>query len=234
MPAFAKTLPVPYFTQPTSITCQSTVLKMMATYLEEHVVFQSNGAAQREIRDIWKDVNEDPKRPSRIRNAHANVKWWLERHFPSLRFEYIQTKREDQAVESIVRFIYGGFPVLVSVSQERVAGHIILVVGYANYLPNVSKPNLELIVHDPYGSFDPTLLSTLCGNETLARRRVDARRWRARTRPFESSAAPVAGTKANRRFPVGHVFPVVSITMTTAPTLPEVLHGPRPRSRTDQ
>jgi hypothetical protein len=165
MPAFAKTLRVPYFTQPTSITCQSTVLKMMATYLEEHVVFQSTGAAEREIRDIWKDVNEDPKRPSRTRNAHANMKWWLERHFPSLRFEYIQTKREDQAVESIVRFIDGGFPVLVSVSHERVAGHIILVVGYANYLPNVSNPDLELIVHDPYGSFDPTLLSTLFGSK---------------------------------------------------------------------
>jgi hypothetical protein len=165
MPAFAKTLPVPYFAQPTSITCQSTVLKMMANYIEQHVVFQSTGAADREIRSIWKDINEDPKRPTTVRNAHANMKWWLERHFPSIRFEYIQTKREDQAVEAIVRFIDGGFPVLVSVSHERVAGHIILVIGYANYLPNVSNPDFELVVHDPYGSFDPTLLSTLFGTK---------------------------------------------------------------------
>ena len=92
------------------------------------------------------------------------MKWWLERHFPSLRFHYIQTKRKDQAIEAIVRFIDGGFPVLVSVSHERVAGHIILVTGYANYLPNTSNPTLALIVHDPYGSFDPTLLETLFGS----------------------------------------------------------------------
>jgi hypothetical protein len=165
MPAVSKTLSVPYFAQPTPKTCQSTVLKMMANYLEQHVVYQSTGAADREILDIWKDINEDPKRPSPARNAHANMKWWLERHFPTLRFEYIQTKREDQAIEAIVRFIDGGFPVLVSVSHERVAGHIILVVGYANYLPNVSNPDLALVVHDPYGSFDPTLLSTLFGTK---------------------------------------------------------------------
>ena len=34
-------LPVPYFTQPTGITCQSTCLKMIATYLEQSVVRQS-------------------------------------------------------------------------------------------------------------------------------------------------------------------------------------------------
>ena len=38
MAGLSKNLSVPYFTQPTPITCQSTVLKMMSSYLEQHVV----------------------------------------------------------------------------------------------------------------------------------------------------------------------------------------------------
>jgi hypothetical protein len=161
----SRSLHVPYFTQPTSITCQSTVLKMMAAYIEQNVSFQSTGAAAREIGDIWKDINENPRRPSTARNAHVNMKWWLESHFPSIRFEYVQTNREDQALETIVRFIDRGFPVLVSVSHAQVAGHIVLVTGYANYEPGVSSSEFELIVHDPYGRFDPSLLSNLFGNK---------------------------------------------------------------------
>jgi len=160
-----RTLTVPYFTQPTPITCQSTVLKMMATYLEQEVVFQSTAAGSRQIVDIWKDINQDPKRPSKVRNAHANMKWWLEQHFPTLKFEYIQTSREDRAIEAIVRFVDAGFPVLVSVSHARVKGHIILVTGYSNYSPGVSSPDFELIVHDPYGRFEPVLLSKEFGRK---------------------------------------------------------------------
>jgi hypothetical protein len=163
MAGLSKTLPVPYFTQPTGITCQSTVLKMMAAYIEQNVVLQSTGAGDRAIPDIWKDINEDPKRPVKTRNAHANMKWWLERHFPSVPFQYLHTDREDRAIEAIIRFIDRGFPVLVSVSHERVKGHIILVTGYANYVPNVSSAEFELIVHDPYGRFDPSLLSNVFG-----------------------------------------------------------------------
>ena len=54
---------MPYFAQPTGVTCQSTVLKMIATYLEQNVVYQSTGAADRAIQDIWKDINEGPNRP---------------------------------------------------------------------------------------------------------------------------------------------------------------------------
>jgi hypothetical protein len=61
----SKILDVPYFTQPTGVTCQSTVLKMMATFLEQNVVLASTGAAQRNILDIWKDVNEDPTAQSK-------------------------------------------------------------------------------------------------------------------------------------------------------------------------
>jgi hypothetical protein len=72
-------LPVPYFTQPTGITCQSTCLKMIATYLEQSVVRQSTGGGAREIQEIWKDINESQQRPVKMRNAHANMKWWLEK-----------------------------------------------------------------------------------------------------------------------------------------------------------
>jgi hypothetical protein len=163
MAGASRTLPVPYFTQPTGNTCQSTVLKMMSAYLEQNVVFQSTGAGGRMILDIWKDINQDPKRPVKVQNAHANMKWWLEQHFPGLKFEYTQTTREDRALEAIVGFINGGFPVLVSVSHERVAGHIILVVGYVNYTPGISSADFGLVVHDPYGRFDPSLLSTVFG-----------------------------------------------------------------------
>jgi hypothetical protein len=138
---------------------------MMASYIEQNVVFQSTGAAAREIPDIWKDINEDPNRPVKARNAHTNMKGWLERHFPTRKFKYIQTKGESEAIESIVRFIDGGFPVLVSVSHARVDGHIILVTGYANYEPAISSEDFELIVHDPYGRFDPWLLSTIFGGK---------------------------------------------------------------------
>ena len=154
-----RTLPVPYLTQPTPYTCQSTVLKMMAMYLEQNVVFQSTTGGSRRIVDIYKDINEGTKRPVQEKNAHANMKWWLEQHFPSLKFQYIRTTREDKAIEGIVGFIDRGYPVLVSVSHARVKGHIILVTGYANYSPGVSDPNFELVVHDPYGEFDPVLFS---------------------------------------------------------------------------
>jgi hypothetical protein len=158
----SRQLDVPYFAQPTGITCQSTVLKMFAAYLEQVVLLQSTGAAERAITDIWKDLNEDSKRPVKARNAHANMKWWLERRF-RFRFEYTQTQDEARAVEDIVGFVDGGFPVLMSVSHARVAGHIILVIGYSNYTPGMSSTDFELIVHDPYGAFDPTLLSRLFG-----------------------------------------------------------------------
>lgn len=156
-------LPVPYFLQPTDDTCQSTVLKMMASYLEQSVIRQSTGAADREILDIWKDVNESPQRPSKARNAHANMKWWLQSHFPSLQFEYLTLADESLALEKIIGFIDARMPVLMSVSHARVAGHIILVVGYENYMPLSSTANFDLVVHDPYGRFDPSLLSKSYG-----------------------------------------------------------------------
>jgi hypothetical protein len=156
-------LPVPYFMQPTNNTCQSTCLKMMATYFEQHVVIQSTGGGSRDILDIWKDINESSDRPVKLRNAHANMKWWLERHFPTLQFEYLTLTDAGRALEKIVTFLNAGMPVLVSVSHARVDGHIILVVGYENYTPLASTPDFDLVVHDPYGRFDPSLLSKSYG-----------------------------------------------------------------------
>jgi Peptidase_C39 like family len=134
-----RTLPVPYLTQPTPYTCQSTVLKMMAMYLEQNVVFQSTSGGYRRIVDIYEDINTGTKRPVQHENAHANMKWWLEQHFPSLKFEYIRTTREDKAIEAIVGCIDRGYPVLVSVSHARVKGHIILVTGYAPTIRRASR-----------------------------------------------------------------------------------------------
>jgi hypothetical protein len=159
----SRVLQVPYFAQPTGITCQSTCLKMMATYLERAVAIQSTGAGAREILDIWKDINESKDRPVKARNAHANMKWWLERYFPLLRFEYHTTTDEVRACEKVIEFINFGIPVLMSVSHARVEGHIILVVGYENYVPMVSTADFHLVVHDPYGKFDPSLLSSMYG-----------------------------------------------------------------------
>jgi hypothetical protein len=136
---------------------------MMASYLEQHVVLQSTGAAARDIGAIWKDVNETKDRPVNVRNAHANLRWWLERHFPSLRFEYFTLTDEGAALERIVKFIDGGVPVLVSVSNALTSGHIVLVVGYEGYQQGLSSTDFHLVVHDPNGRFDPSLLSTMFG-----------------------------------------------------------------------
>jgi hypothetical protein len=93
------------------------------------------------------------------------MKWWLEQHFPSLAFQYTPFTSEVLALESIVQSIDSDFPVLVSVSHARVAGHIILVIGYENYLPKLSSGDFHLVVHDPYGKFDPVLLSNLYGGK---------------------------------------------------------------------
>ena len=161
----SRVLQVPYFAQPTGITCQSTCLKMMASYLERAVAFQSTGAGAREILDIWKDINESKERPVKVKNAHSNMKWWLERHFPSLHFEYHTIMDETRACEKIIEFIKFGMPVLMSVSHARVEGHIILVVGYENYVPMMSTADFHLVVHDPYGKFDPSLLSSTYGSK---------------------------------------------------------------------
>lgn len=52
---------------------------------------QSTGAADRDIIDVWKDINQDPKRRVKVLNAHANMKWWLEA--TSLRSDFTTSRR---------------------------------------------------------------------------------------------------------------------------------------------
>ncbi|MFN8651512.1 MAG: C39 family peptidase [Gemmatimonadales bacterium] len=162
----AKQLPVPYFTQPTDNTCQSTVLKMFATYLERSVLQVSGGAEALKPTDIYKTINGDPKRPNqKFTNAHANMKWWLEQRFPTLPFQYVTTALEYEAIDRIVAFIDNGYPVLVAVSHANVQGHIVLVIGYEGYYPTMSSTEFKLIMHDPYGAFDPSLKAKLWGKQ---------------------------------------------------------------------
>src|SRR5262249_49964779 len=154
----------------------STVLRMYAEYLERYMLFQSTGAGQREIRDIWNDINTsqgqnpDP-RPVSVLNSHDNMMWWLEKSFSRLKFKKFQTRLPAQALSQIVRSIDRGFPLMASVSHQRVPGHIILIVGYTGYRPDASFANdtmsfataVRLVVHDPYGAFDPSLNSNLWG-----------------------------------------------------------------------
>jgi Peptidase_C39 like family len=159
----SKILPVPYFAQPTDVTCQSTCLKMMAAYLERSVVLESTGAATCGVQEIWQDINTGAKRPVQATNNHKNMQWWLQARFPTLKFEYLESVREDRALQEIIHYIDGDFPVIVSVSHSNVDGHIILAVGYENYEPNLSSPDFKLVVHDPYGRLDPSLQSPFFG-----------------------------------------------------------------------
>jgi len=59
-------------------------------------------------------------------------------------------ERRTQAIDNIVRFINGGFPVLVAVSYMNAEGHS-------------SSVDFKLVVHDPYGQFDLALKSKLFG-----------------------------------------------------------------------
>ncbi|MBK8482509.1 MAG: hypothetical protein IPL40_15315 [Proteobacteria bacterium] len=157
-------LPVPYFVQPTPITCQSTCLKMMGAYLDEQEGRASGakrGVCALPIQGIWEELNApkgEDRRPSKLRNAHLNLKWWLEQRFlPRTRFVYWREPDQRVALAKIVRFIDGGVPVLVRVSHSRVRGHIVLIIGYENYAPALEDLTARLLVHDPYGRFDPGL-----------------------------------------------------------------------------
>jgi hypothetical protein len=159
-------LEVPYFAQPTGNTCQATCLKMMASYLEQTRAGSSTGALSLNILEINKDVNESEDRPDKkYRNSHANLRWWLERRFPTVTFFYDSFSKKSKALKKIIEFIDGDRPVLVSVSHANVEGHIILVVGYENYSEKDAGSDFNIVVHDPYGRFDPTLRSKTFGGK---------------------------------------------------------------------
>jgi hypothetical protein len=158
----ARILDVPYFTQPSPITCQSTCLKMFAKYLEQRMQMSSAGA-EKSVYEIWKEINEDPERPSKVRNSYENFSWWLQKYFGSRRFEVKSSRSVDEAIQLVVRYIDHGYPVMVSTNHSRTDGHIILVVGYENFEPSMSSARVNFVCHDPYGKFNPALGSKLFG-----------------------------------------------------------------------
>jgi len=161
-----KILDVPYFAQPTSVTCQSTCLKMFAEYMERKMLMSSRGAAKT-VNEIWKEINEDPNRPSKTKNSYDNFRWWLQKYFSPLGFEVKSSKSTDEAIRLMVRYIDHGYPVMVSTNHSRTDGHIILVIGYENFDPSMSSPAVKFVCHDPNGKFNPGLQSKLFGKRKL-------------------------------------------------------------------
>jgi hypothetical protein len=154
----SKVLDVPDLVQPDPTWCQSTILEMMAMHIENSVIFASTGGADTPISSIWKEISQSPERPEKARNAHKNMVWWLEKRYdPPPKFSYLTTHFIDPAIDSVVRFIDGGFPIIASVSHQAVKGHIILIVGDEGYEAMACSAGLHFVVHDPYGRFDPTL-----------------------------------------------------------------------------
>lgn len=152
-------LPVPYFIQPDGGTCQSTVLKMIAAYIDRK---RGQPVQNRVIHQIKTSINSDPGRPSLLHNAWANFNWWLQREFTDMQFQMDTTNDVVRAAKIIRDSIDAGSPVLVSTNQNMLSsGHIILVVGVMRLegsqllepLPGPLGQNFVFICHDPFGRF---------------------------------------------------------------------------------
>ena len=163
-----KILDVPYFTQPTGVTCQSTCLKMFAAYLARRR-WMTSAADSMSIDAIWKEINTGTERPDQAQNSYRNMAWWLTKNFAPPEFGVWSTKVVEEAVAHIIRAIDANYPVMVSTNHARTDGHIILVVGYEGNAPNQCDPKLlselKFICHDPYGQFNPQLGSKHWGKK---------------------------------------------------------------------
>lgn len=159
-----KVLPVPYFIQPTAITCQSTVLKMVAAYLDQYL---NKNVKYRNVLKIWRTINKSANRPIKMRNHYLNMKQWLENEFPNIfDFPMKRTVNPKKAVSLVIKIINAGFPVIASTNHTRTKGHVILIIGYklnysrSEYSRSVhNEHNTLFVCHDPYGRFDPRLKS---------------------------------------------------------------------------
>ena len=148
-------LDVPYLTQPTSITCQSTCLKMYGMYLASLSAISSPVDVM-SILAIWKEINEGQGRPSQERNAYVNMAWWLHKYFSQFDFSVASTKNPDEAMARVVKSVDAKYPVIVSTNHSATDGHIILIVGYTGSWRGASS-NVNFVCHDPYGRFNPAL-----------------------------------------------------------------------------
>lgn len=153
----SKVLEVPYKTQPNNYSCQSTCLKMMAMYHD------MSSTKDKSIESIYKEINDGEARPIKQKNAWDNIVWWLNLYNDAPSFSLVKTKNEVEAIEYIVKCINNNSPVIISTNNFKTKGHLVLIVGYTNYIANQSNPNLRFICHDPYGQFFPELHSDLYG-----------------------------------------------------------------------
>lgn len=152
-----KILDVPYKTQPNNYSCQSTCLKMMSMY------FEMEDTETKSIETIYNEINVGNSRPVPQKNNWINLAWWLNKHSENPLFSIKKTQSEADAIEYIVKCINDNSPVIISTSNFNTSGHLVLIVGYLNYIPNQSNPDFKLICHDPYGQFFPQLHSDLYG-----------------------------------------------------------------------
>jgi hypothetical protein len=165
-PVRNKTLPVPYLTQPTPNTCQSTCLKMFSMFLNDRLG-RSSPIDRMSILEIWKEINEGNDRPVKERNSYENMKWWLGKNFPMFKFTVQSTRNTDEAMTKVVARIDDGFPVMVSTNHAKTDGHIILVIGYRGAVANACA-DVQFVCHDPYGKFNPKL-----GSKAFGKNRFD-------------------------------------------------------------
>lgn len=160
-------LSVPYFIQPDGSSCQSTVLKMMASYIDKKRGQPTQG---RVISQIKTAVNGDPRRPDKAAlNAWKNFHWWLQNEFGDMTFQMDTTPHVVNAVTVVRRSIDKGWPVLVSTNRNmNNSGHIILVVGVMRLengvlvepLPGPVNQPFVFVCHDPYGRFGRQFFSS--------------------------------------------------------------------------
>lgn len=142
-------LSVPYWPQPDSATCQSTCLKMMASYLDEYI---GRPIVRRNIFQIKASLKSRGNKVGLPYNHFDVMKWWLEQDFPTeFTFTWDGTTDHEGGFRRITRSIDSHFPVIVSTNHSRSKGHIILVVGYEKVQDSNISISPTLICHDPYG-----------------------------------------------------------------------------------
>ena len=151
---------------------------MYAEYLE-NTGYGKKGAGTRAIADIYDDINTGTVRPVHgkgTENNHTNMMWWLAQNFSPLQFAKTTTRDPAFALLTMIASIDAGFPLMASVSHSTNQGHVILVVGYEHYRPDVclaadtisyapATQTSKIVVHDPYGAYDPSLGSKLFGKQ---------------------------------------------------------------------
>lgn len=160
-----KVLEVPYYVQPDKKTCQSTCLKMYAEFISDKL---SIAFSQKSISEIYNEINLDKNtgklKSKNLRNSWVSFASWLNSLFKQTLFEVCLFEDAELAKKYIINSIDLGYPVILSTSNTRTSGHIVLIVGYKNFDNYNSNPDFKFICHDPYGKFFPELMSDLYGN----------------------------------------------------------------------